>query len=236
MQENALHAALKTWYAGDSGQVEVLLDGYLIDVVKDGQLVEIQTRSFSAIKSKLMDLVERHPVRLVHPIALEKWIVHLPVQGEQVLYRRKSPRKGRLEFLFSELIRFPELVEHPSFSIEVVFTREEEIRRDDGRGSWRRGGVSIVDRRLLQVVGQKVFNNPQDFLALLPPELPLIFNNPELAKALALNPNLARKMTYCLKRMGAIRMDGKRGRSFLYTAGSEAYNLPRHTSPGEYDE
>ena len=142
MQENALHAALKTWYAGDSGQVEVLLDGYLIDVVKDGQLVEIQTRSFSAIKSKLMDLVDRHPVRLVHPIALEKWIVHLPAQGENVLYRRKSPRRGRLEFLFSELIRFPELVAHPAFSLEVVFTQR-------GRNSPARWSRQLAARRCL---------------------------------------------------------------------------------------
>jgi len=216
MQENSLHAALKTWYAGDSGQVEVLLDGYLIDVVIGEQLVEIQTRSFSAIKNKIYDLLDRYPVHLVHPVALEKWITRLPAQGESALYRRKSPRKGRLEDLFYELIRFPELVAHPAFTLEVVFTQEEEIRRDDGRGSWRRGGVSIIDRRLLHVVRQVEFTCPQDFLSMLPENLPETFSNTDLASALRIKPGLARKMSYCLKKMGAICPDGKRGRAFLY--------------------
>lgn len=224
MQENALHAALKTWYAGETGQVEVLLDGYLIDVVKDGQLIEIQTRSFFAIKKKLFDLVERRPVRLVHPIALERWIVRLHDQGDEALYRRKSPRRGRLEYLFNELIRFPELVAHPGFSLEILFTREEEIRRADGRGSWRRGGVSIIDRRLLEVISTRLFQTPGDFLALLPVDMPGVFTNPELAKSLGIQARLARKMTYCLKRMGALQEAGKRGRACLYTTNTAAYN------------
>lgn len=216
MQENSLHAALKTWYAGDTGQVEVLLEGYLIDVVIGEQLIEIQTRSFSAIKNKIYDLLDRHPVHLVHPVASEKWITRLPVQGDAALYRRKSPRKGRLEDLFYELIRFPELVAHPAFTLEVVFTQEEEIRRDDGRGSWRRGGVSIIDRQLLQVVSRVEFTCPQDFLSMLPENLPETFSNTDLANALRIKPGLARKMSYCLKKMGAIYPDGKRGRAFLY--------------------
>src|SRR5512143_2160638 len=103
--ENSLHAALKTWYAQPGDQVEVKLEGYYIDLVRGEQLIEIQTRHFGALKTKLGRLLEHHPVRLVHPIAVEKWIVRLPAEGETPLSRRRSPRRGRLEHLFLELVR-----------------------------------------------------------------------------------------------------------------------------------
>ena len=224
MQEHALHRSLKEWIAGNNGQIEILVDGYWIDVVQDDLLIEIQTRSFSSIKRKLVDLLQRHRVRLIHPIAVEKWIIHLPAQGEQALARRKSPRRGRLEHIFNELIRFPELIAHPSFSLSVLLTREEEIRRANGRGSWRRKGQSIIDRRLLEVLGQYHLNTPQDFLDLAPNALSLCFTNQELARASKMRIELARKMTYCLRQMGALQVSGKHGREILYSVNGGAYN------------
>jgi hypothetical protein len=75
MQETKLHSALKDYYSIPGAAQEVLVDGFWIDVVQDDLLIEIQTRNFAAIRNKLIALVEKHPVRLVHPIAQEKWIV-----------------------------------------------------------------------------------------------------------------------------------------------------------------
>ena len=51
MQEMALHAALKAWYAQPGDLLETKVDGYVVDIVRDGgaELIEIQTRNFSAI-------------------------------------------------------------------------------------------------------------------------------------------------------------------------------------------
>jgi hypothetical protein len=66
--------------------------------------------------------------------------------------RRKSPRRGKLEDLFLELVRIPHLINHPNLTLEVLLIREEEIRHADGKGSWRRRGVSIIDHRLLEII------------------------------------------------------------------------------------
>lgn len=216
LQENSLHAALKAWYAQPGDQIEVKVDGYFVDVVRTGLLIEIQTRNFTAIKPKLVRLLENHSVRLVHPIPLEKWIVRLPAEGDQPLDRRRSPRRGRLEHLFSELVRIPHLVAHPNFSIEVLLTREEEIRRDDGRGSWRRKGWSIVDRRLLEVVDRVSLDTPEDFRIFLPPGIAEPFTNRELSASLHLSRSLVGKMVYSLRQMGIVEVAGQRGRSFLF--------------------
>ena len=107
LRETSLHAALKAWYARPGDEVEASVESYQIDLRRGPQLIEIQTRNFAALKHKLTRLVERHPVRLVHPIAQEKWIVRLKRDGVAPVSRRKSPRRGRVESLFIELVSFP---------------------------------------------------------------------------------------------------------------------------------
>jgi hypothetical protein len=82
MQETTLHANQKEIYRQEGGQTESWVDGYLIDVVKPDLLIEIQTRNLGALKKKLGDLLDNHPVRLVHPIAKEKFIVLIMQMGK----------------------------------------------------------------------------------------------------------------------------------------------------------
>src|SRR3954449_12385398 len=69
LREGALHAALKRRLAGPGDRLEVPVDGYVIDVVRgSGELVEVQTGSFSPLRAKLDALLDRHPMRIVHPV------------------------------------------------------------------------------------------------------------------------------------------------------------------------
>lgn len=215
--ERSLHAALKEWYARPGDQLEAVVDGYVVDIVRGGLLIEVQTRSFAAIKRKLAALTERHTVRLVYPVAAAKWIVKLGEDGCTLLSRRRSPQRGNVYALFRELVSLPELVQHKTLLIEVALVEIEEVRANDGRGSWRRGGWSIIDTRLLNVVGQIALETPADFHALLPPSLPDPFTTRDLAEALGERVDLARKMAYCLRGMGILEVAGKRGSAYLYT-------------------
>ena len=216
MAETALHQALKVLFAGSSGLQEALVEGYQIDVLQGELLVEIQTRNFSALKSKLSHLLDNHPVHLVHPLAREKWLVTIDPNTAHEINRRRSPRRGRLEDLFYELVRIPHLVKRPNFSLEVLLIRELEIRRNDGRGSWRRRGVSIVDRRLLEVLDSHLFTCPDDYRIFLPGSLPETFTSLEFTASSHLPNRLASKAVYCLFHMGLIRRAGRRGRMWLY--------------------
>lgn len=214
-RETSLHADLKAWYAQEGDRIEAVVDGYIVDVVRGDLLIEVQTRGFSALTAKLTTLLESHPVRLVHPIARERWIVRVDAHGE-VVGRRKSPKRGRVEQVFAELVRFPALIHHPRFALEVLLTREEEVRCDDGRGSWRRKGWSIADRRLLGVDARIRLDSADDLRALLPADLPRPFTTQDLAEGLGAPRRLAQQMAYCLREMGVIEAVGRRGRSLLY--------------------
>jgi hypothetical protein len=213
----SLHAALKTWYMQPGDELEKNVNGYVVDIVRDDLLVEIQTRNFSALKNKLSNLTAQHNVRLVHPIPSEKWILRVSTNGHEQISRRKSPKRGCVEHLFSELVRFPKLAANRNFSIEVLLTQEEEIWKNDGKGSWRRKRWSISDRRLLKVLDSVIFTSIRDYQNLLPSSLPQEFTTANLKCALGLSDRLAGKMAYCLREMGAIKQVGKQGNAFLYT-------------------
>jgi len=216
LNEKPLHAALKQWYAQPDDLIEVSVGGFTVDIVRGGLLIEIQTRNLSAIKRKLTALVEHHPVRLVYPVAVERWIVRQSKNGRRVLGRRKSPKRGTVELVFVELVSIPQLLAHPNFSFEVALIQEEEVRRYDGSRNWRRKGWGTHERRLVQVVGQRLFETPQDMLTLIPATLADPFTTTDLAKATGQPLWLAQKMAYCLRAMGAITVVGKRGRGILY--------------------
>ncbi len=220
MGEKSLHEAIKRWYARPNDGQEVEIDKYVVDIVRDDLLIEIQTHNFSAIKTKLEALLNHHAVKLVYPIAKKKWIIRVDRNGETVLSKRKSPKKGRVENLFSEMVYIPDILKHPDFSIEVLFVHLEEILINDGRGSWRRRGWSIHDSRLVEVVSSVTFSTPSDFNTLLPSALPTVFTSSDLAKASRLRLTDSRRMVYCLRHLGTIRVVGKRGRTILYSSGT----------------
>jgi len=174
-REGSLHASLKARYAAIvvDARVEAAVDGFVVDVVGRDELVEIQTASFASVSRKLQRLVIAHRVVLVHPIAIEKWLVLVDADGV-ILRRRRSPKRGLALDLFDELVHIAALMAEPGFRIELPLIREEEIRGPIPEGAayryprqwWR------LDRRLVDVVETLRLDTPADLLGLLPMDLP----------------------------------------------------------------
>ncbi len=216
LQERSLHAAIKKLYEGPGTQFEVAIDGYVVDVVKDDLLIEIQTRNFTAIKDKLFTLMKNHRIRLVYPIPSEKWIIRQSLDGKNEISRRRSPKQLGIANLFEELVSMPTFLLHKNLSLEVILIREEEVRIQDGKGSWRRRGWSSIDRKLLEVLDRHLYNVPSDFLPLIPDTLQRPFTSSGLAEAAGISKRLAQKMTYCLRKMGVLELVGKEKNAHLY--------------------
>jgi len=212
LNEKPLHADLKRWYAEPGDRIEVPVNEFTVDIVRGDLLIEIQTGNLSRIKRKLTKLTASHAVRLVYPVSRDVWIVRHPGKG-----RRKSPRHGSMDSVFEEFVSIAPLLAHPNFSFQVVFIQEEQIRHFDKTRNWRRKGWHVSERRLLQVLNQRLFEKPRDMLALLPKSLCMPFTTEDLAEATGRPVWLAQKIAYCLRTMGAVESIGKRGRWVLYT-------------------
>jgi hypothetical protein len=219
LREKPLHASLKDWYSRPGDRVEWPVDGFVVDLVRDDLLIEIQTRSFSSMKRKLTSLLKLgRRVRIVHPIAIDRWIVKIDESGT-ILSRRRSPKHGDLTDLFAELVSFPEVLVHPNLEIDLVLTNEDEIRRHTPDSAWRRKGWVVAERHLLEVVDTALIRSPGDVIALIPGGLPDPFTTAELADALGRPRRAGQQMAYCLLKAGVLATAGKRGNSILYALG-----------------
>jgi hypothetical protein len=224
MGQTSLHKSIKQWYSKSGDKLEEWVDGYLIDIVRGELLIEVQMGNFSSIKRKVRDLLRHHFVRVIHPVVVKKWIIRLDAHGEKIS-QRKSPRKGRLEDIFLELVYMPTIWGSPNLSLEVLLLYAEELLINDGKGSWRRRYWSIHDKRLVKIIDNRVYKGPKDFLELLSDTLPNIFTTYQIAVTSGINLNIARKMAYTLRKMGVIEKIGKRGRATLYTQSKTADKL-----------
>ena len=219
LNEGHLHASLKSLYATVRSEMEARVDGFVVDVLDEERVTEIQTSSFASIAAKLRKLTSRRPVRLVYPIAVERWLVKLPRSGETGTRRRRSPRRHGFEHVFAELVSFPDLLGDPNFELELVATREEEVRRfADERRTRRRRGWVVVERRLLEIVEGMLLTRPSDLLKLIPAGLPDPFDTADLARTLAQPRWLAQRAAYCLRESGVTRVVGKRRNALVYSA------------------
>ncbi|HRR54062.1 MAG TPA: hypothetical protein P5290_01800 [Candidatus Methanomethylicus sp.] len=215
MKEYSLHSEIKSLYSLPGDRFEVRTGNYIVDILRGEMAIEVQTKNFSALKGKLRVLAGRNPVRLVYPLPERKWIVHVTNDGA-VTMRRRSPRRGSLADVFRELVMIPEMPGEENFSLEVLLIDEEEVRCADGRGSWRRKGVSIRDRRLLRVNSRVLFRGRDDYLKLLPGCLGEPFTNRELALSAGIPLGSARQITYCLRKSGILRAVGTKGRALAF--------------------
>lgn len=219
--ERSLHAEVKKCYAQPGDELEVYVDGYIVDLVRthphgERELIEVQTKNLSAITQKLSSLAKNYRVRLVYPLPVEKWITRITATGE-FIGRRKSPKKGKPIHLFTELIRAVDLLNQKNLVIEILLTKEEEIWCEDGQGSWRRKGASRRDRRLLEVVDRIELKDARDFLGFLPEGVTTPFSNKDLALLMGEPVTIVRMLTYSLRKCGIIKIVGKRGNELLFT-------------------
>lgn len=208
LNEKPLHAALKEWYRRDGDLVEHPVDGHVADLIRNGTLIEIQTRSFSAMRRKLDRLLDAHPVHLVHPVAATTWIVKGDEAGT-IISRRRSPKRRTIADVCAELVSFPTLLSHPHFTLEVVLVEAEEVWRPEVGKGWRRKGFVITERRLVEVLDSTVFAAPEDLLGLVPGDLPEPFTTADLAAALGITRRLAQQVAYCLRESGVAAEVGR---------------------------
>jgi len=212
--ESSLHRYLKYRYAGQDGETETKIAGFIADGINaKGEYIEVQTGSFGPLKKKALAL--RGRLRVIHPVIITKYIEVYSKRG-RLLYRRKSPRKGTAWDLFNALVYAPELPLIPGLVIELALADIAERRVRDGKGSWRRKGVSIRDRQMLALRDTIALKKPSDYKRFVPFKKNEKFTSALLAEKAGIRVDLARKTLYVLVKLGVVKKTGKRGNALVY--------------------
>jgi hypothetical protein len=215
-RETSLHRALKVRYTGPGGRTEVVHKGFVCDGIDaSGTIIEVQTSKFSAIYRKARNLSSEARLVIVYPV-IKTCLIELYDTGQKLLRSRKSPKKGGVWDIFNELIYAPLLPSLSNLSINLVMVDAVEQRIQDGKGSWRRGGVSIADRRLLAVHETLSLSGLASYRHFIPAELQGDFTVKKFAKTAGIHETAARKAVYVLARLNLIERTGKEGRAWTY--------------------
>ena len=236
LNESSLHKTLKFQYAGPKGLTEAEIGEFVADGVReDGEYIEVQTGSFAPLRKKIKALAKnkKAKIRIIHPIAVNKYIEVYDDEAfkpqrtrsaqrnvnkkETILWRRKSPKKGSIWSLFEALMYAPELPLLPGVTIEAVLVDVTEIRVKDGKGSWRRKGISIKDRKLTAWHESIVFKKPSDYnRRFIPFKKGEKFTTAVLAARAAINTDTARMALFVLTKMKLVKRTEKQGNAWVY--------------------
>jgi len=213
-RESSLHRALKFTYAGRRTEKEVA--GYVADGISaEGEFIEVQIGSFAPLKRKAAKLVQLGKLRIVYPVFITKYLEVFDANGKRE-YRRKSPRRGSPWDLFNALVYAPELPLTPGLAIELVLLDASEQRLRDGKGSWRRKGLSIKDHQLLAVHERIRLETLADYRRFVPFTRAELFTSASLAEKAGIRRELAQKTLYVLARLGVIEKTGKERNALVY--------------------
>ena len=214
LNEGDLHFSLKQLYADDPSQIERRANNFVVDVLKQDRIVEIQTRGFGSLRKKLSALLQTHNVTLVHPIAVRKTIVKSNEDG--TCTRRLSPKRGIIHDVFEELVYLPTFLDKDGMQFDVISVHEEEFRKFDKKRAWRRRGWVVVERKLIEVISKCTFRSSEQLLLELFPQLPSQFTTEDLSLETRGNRSLAQKAAYFLRKSNTIRVVSKRGNTLVY--------------------
>ena len=218
LNENSLHADIIHSLFQDGDQLEAEVDGFYIDILRQDKAIEVQTKNLGKLSRKVLSLADNIPVEIVVPIHKTKIISKIDRDGKLVS-QRKSPKQGKIIDIFDELVRATDIFSHPSISLTILMIEADEVWKDDGKGSWRRKGWSIYERKLIRTISEHRFQSPEDLLSLLPQSLPSPFTNQNLSKTLGIRASTAGKITYTFRKMNLLEVIGKEGNAYLFKIG-----------------
>lgn len=216
--ERSLHSILKYWSDSDDSHHEVTLGlGRIVADVFDGQqVVEIQTRSFNALRPKLDRMLPLYPVTVVYPIARMKYLIWINPETGESSPPRKSPRKGKVWDAFFELYKIRSYLTNPGLTIRLVLLDMEEYKLLNGWSQDKKKGSHRMERIPVAFCEAIDLHMAEDYAALLPADLPRPFTSMDMAKKTGISKYRATEAVNVLYNINAIIRVGKKGNAFLY--------------------
>ena len=216
LKEKTIHAVLKNYYAPEPSDQEQGVEGFVADIFKDGQIIEIQSRNFNTMRKKLETFLPLYEVTIVYPIAATKWLSWIDEATGEITSRRKSPKKGSIYAIIPELYRIKPFLNHPNLHFILTFMEIEEYRLLNGWNHTKKRGSTRHDGIPKKLVEEVYLKTPQDYSCFLPDTLPSHFTTKDLQREAKISQSYATTCLHLLYHLGIIERIGKQGKAYLY--------------------
>lgn len=217
--EKTLHLFLKNYLQPDEAFHEVKVGRFVADILCDGKITEIQTRSFNAMRKKLEFFLDSgYDVTVVHPLAALKRLCWINPETGDVSKTRKSPKKMSIHDAFYELYKIKSFLLHENLHFRFILFELTEYRNLDGWSDDGKKGSTRFDRIPSDILGEINIRNVSDYKKQLPNGLPEEFTSKDYARCAGVNLRRAQTALNVLKFVEAVKEPGKKGKSTVYRA------------------
>lgn len=214
--EKTLHAVLKHYVDPDEDHQEIPVDKFIADIYHNGHITEIQTARMDAMRAKLSCFLPKYPVRVVFPIPAQKWVVWVDPDTGSLIQRNRSPLRGSFYHAFKEFYRIRPFLTDPNLSFELLLIDMEEYRLLDGWSRDKKRGSHRYERIPLALRGRMLLTCPQDYMQLVPPDLPEPFTSAQFAEKAGFQRKGISPVLLILTELGVVDRIGKEKNAWLY--------------------
>ena len=156
--EKTIHIFLKNYFEPNTEFHEMPLGKKCADISNEHGIIEIQTRSFNNLRSKLEAFLPENKVTVVYPYAAIKWLSWLDPETGEITKKRKSPRKQTVFDSFYELYKIRPYLSHPNLNVYLIGLEVEETRLLTGWSKDRKKGSTRVDRLPVKITEDELFD------------------------------------------------------------------------------
>lgn len=217
-KEKTLHYVLKKFFEQDISYHEVKCCGFVADVMKDGNITEIQTASLSGMRDKLAAYAESSQVksfRIVFPIAACRRIFWIDPANGEISGGRKARSATKYSFL-SELIYISEFLKCGKLILTIAEVALDEYRCLNGWSRDRKKGAEKLDRVPVDILSVTDYAGPIDLSDFVPESLPDRFTRNDFSKAASLKGRRLWAALKVLEENGVIAKTESEGRAHIY--------------------
>ncbi len=218
LSEKTVHAVVKNYYEPDEDKQEIPIEGMYADIFTGKEIIEIQTRSFDQVRKKLDRFLAYYPVTVVLPIPAVKWLIWIDEETGELTDKRRSPKKGNPYQAFKELYKIKQYLKKDGLTIKLLFLDMEEYRLLNGWSKDKKKGSCRYDRIPVSLVNEITLSCPQDYMQLLPNDLPDTFTCAEFAKLVKIPSKQANLVLNILFYLEVVERIGKKGNAYIYKA------------------
>ena len=215
-KEKTLHAILKDYYAPDKSMQEISVDGYVADIYTGQEIIEIQTANFNKMRAKLNCFLPNYPVTVVYPIARIKYLSWIDEATGECSKPRKSPVKGSVYRAFVELYKIKSILSQENLCLCFPLLEVEEYRLLNGWSQDKKKGSCRYDWIPRALLDEIRLEKPEDYLRLIPENLPEHFTALEFGKAVGEKKQIAGIVLHVLNYLNVLERCENRGRFYTY--------------------
>lgn len=211
-QERTLHQYLKYYFCQDTTKHEQKCGNYIVDILDNNEVIEIQTSSFNVMRNKLEYLLNKYQVTIVYPIINNKMIHNLNNDGE-LINIKKSPKKEHPLKIGKELYKINNLLNHPNLKFICVVVDVDEYRIPY-INRYKQSRMTRINQIPKILVNLYELKNKTDYQSLIPFDDE--FDASTFKKKLKLSSRETSNTLLALREVNAIELIRVDGRKYIY--------------------